>query len=199
MSASRVGTCPSAFRLPCRRREGRNLGWGRDWQLSQKNVILADMKLWRLTRSSYLALDGKGAEFSGGRYSSPGMPVVSLASEAGVAVLIALRYWLDRLHDAPDDLNLGWIDIDSIPERVPDGLAENEIKRLVDKWIVDRSSLLLAVRSKVLPEADVILLNPAHDDARNVSPLRTRPFSFDACLHRPPMLDIFSDRRKASD
>ena len=165
----------------------------------EKKVILADMKLWRLTRLGHQTLDGKGAEQSGGRYSSPGLPVVSLASEAGAAVLIALRYWLDRLDEAPDDLTLGWTIIDSTPERVPDGLAEDEIKRLVDGWVIDRKSLLLAVRSKVLPEADVILLNPAHEDARNVPPLRTRPFRFDECLHRPPMLDAFRKGRKGPD
>lgn len=124
---------------------------------------------------------------------------MSLASEAGAAVLIALRYWLDRLDEVPDDLTLGWTIIDSTPERVPDELAEDQIKKLVDEWIVNRNSLLLAVRSKVLPEADVILLNPAHEDAGNVPPLRTRPFSFDECLHRPPMLDAFREERRGSD
>ncbi|MAM37804.1 RES family NAD+ phosphorylase [Parapontixanthobacter aurantiacus] len=170
-------------------------GLNADWQLSNGNVILADMRLWRLTRLGHQTLDGKGAELSGGRYSSPGLPVVSLASEAGAAVLIALRYWLDRLDEAPNDLTLGWTNIDSRPERAPDGLAEGEIKTLVDDWIVNRNSLLLAVRSKVLPEADVVLLNPAHEDARSVSPLQTRPFRFDECLHRPPMLDAFRERR----
>jgi hypothetical protein len=43
------------------------------------------------------------------------------------------------------------------------------------------------VRSKVLPEADVVLMNPAHRDAAGVPPLATRPFSFAECLHTPPM------------
>jgi len=46
------------------------------------------MKLWRLTRAPHVALDGKGAELHGARYAPPGHPVVSLASEAGLAVLI---------------------------------------------------------------------------------------------------------------
>ncbi|WP_411848727.1 RES family NAD+ phosphorylase [Tsuneonella flava] len=157
------------------------------------------MKLWRLTRSSHQALDGKGAEHSGGRYSSPSLPVVSLSSEAGAAVLIAVRYWLDRLHEAPDDLVLGWTEIDSTPQRVANGLAEHEIKVVVDNWIIDRSSLLLAIRSKVLPEADVVLLNPAHQDAVNVPPLQIRPFRFEECLHRPPMLDAFREQKTGSD
>ena len=36
--------------------------------------------------------------------------------------------------------------------------------------------MLAAVRSKVLPEADVVLMNPAHPDAARVPPLVTRPF-----------------------
>jgi len=44
----------------------------------------------------------------------------------------------------------------------------------------------------VLPEADVIYLNPAHPDAVRVPPLTCRPFDFAECLHRPPMLDSFT-------
>ena len=50
------------------------------------------MKLWRLTRAPFVALDGQGAVLNGARYAPPGVPVVSLASEAGLAVLVALRY-----------------------------------------------------------------------------------------------------------
>ena len=50
------------------------------------------MRLWRLTRTGHTALDGAGAMKQGGRYSPPGMPVVNFASEAGLAVLVALRY-----------------------------------------------------------------------------------------------------------
>ena len=49
------------------------------------------MRLWRLTRADRTALDGAGLKH-GGRYSPPGTPVVNFASEAGLAVLVALRY-----------------------------------------------------------------------------------------------------------
>jgi hypothetical protein len=52
--------------------------------------------------------------------------------------------------------------------------------------------LLAAVRSQVLPEADVVLMNPLHPDATGVRPLVTRPFSFAECLHTPPMLRRYS-------
>jgi RES domain-containing protein len=76
------------------------------------------MRLWRLTRTGQTALDGAGTLEKGGRYSPPGVAVVNFASEAGLAVLVALRYVRRDPADAPDDYVLGWTEIDAIPERV---------------------------------------------------------------------------------
>ena len=148
------------------------------------------MKLWRLTRAPFVALDGKGAELHGARYAPPGHPVVSLASEAGLAVLVALRYQPADLAGIPDDFVLGWTRVNVLPERVPDP-DEETIRAFVGEWLETRRSLICAIRSRVLPEADVIYLNPRHPDAGRVPPLTTRPFDFAECLHRPPMLDHF--------
>jgi len=150
------------------------------------------MKLWRLTRAPFVALDGKGAELHGARYAPRGHPVVSLASEAGLAVLVALRYQPRDLMGIPDDFVLGWTEVDTIPERVPDP-DEETIRAFVGDWLETRRSLTCAIRSRVLPEADVIYLNPRHPDAARVQPLTTRPFDFAECLHRPPMLDSFQE------
>lgn len=149
------------------------------------------MKLWRLTRAPFVALDGAGALEKGTRYAPPGHPVVSLASEAGLAVLVALRYQPADFADHPDDLVLGWTEIDSCPERIPPG-DDEAIRAFVGDWLEQRSSMLAAVPSKVLPEADVVLMNPLHPDAAFVPPLVTRPFSFAECLHPPPMAGAYS-------
>lgn len=149
------------------------------------------MKLWRLTREPFVALDGKGVEMYGARYAPPGQPIVSLASEAGLAVLVALRYQPQDLTDIPDDFVLGWSEVDAEPIRIRDDEGEDLIRAQISKWLESGTSLLAAIRSKVLPEADVIYLNPQHRDAASVPPLVTRPFSFADCLHRPPMLDAY--------
>ncbi len=143
------------------------------------------MRLWRLTRSGETALDGAGTARRGGRYSPPGVPVVNFASEAGLAVLVALRY----LPDEPaDDYVLGWTEAaDATPERV-EVEGDEAIRAWVADWLEQRRGLLAAVRSQVLPEADVVLMNPLHPDAARVPPLVTRPFSFAECLHTAPML-----------
>ena len=148
------------------------------------------MKLWRLTRAPYVALDGQGALLNGARYAPAGVAVVSLASEAGLAVLVALRYLPRDLQGIADDYVLGWTEVDAVPERVPDP-DEETIRAFVGEWLAEKRSLCAAIRSRVLPEADVIYLNPAHPDAARVAPLTTRPFSFEECLHTPPMLARF--------
>jgi RES domain-containing protein len=155
------------------------------------------MRLWRLTRTGQTALDGAGTLIQGGRYSPPGAPVVNFASEAGLAVLVALRYLRGDPADAPDDYVLGWVEIDAIPERVPETDGDDAIRDRVTDWLQERRSLLAALRSQVLPEADVVLMNPLHPDAAGVPPLVTRPFSFAECLHTPPMLARYSGQSRA--
>ena len=154
------------------------------------------MRLWRLTRAGHTALDGAGTVRLGGRYSPPGTPVVNLASEAGLAVLVALRYVRGDPAETSKEYVLGWTEIDAVPERVPD-TDEEMIRAFVAGWLDERRSLLAAVRSRVLPEADVVLMNPRHPDAARVPPLVTRPFSFAECLHTPPMLARYSDESDA--
>lgn len=149
------------------------------------------MRLWRLTRSPHVALDGAGAMKHGGRYTPPGVPVVPLASEAGLAVLISLRYLPTNRDNWPDDFVLGWTEIDAEPERLADGGKEEDVRAAVESWLAEERSLLSGVSSRVLPEADVILLNPRHPQAWRVPPLTIRPFDFGACLHEPAMLDRF--------
>ena len=148
------------------------------------------MRLWRLTRKEHQALDGEGAVRYGGRYSSPGQPIVSFASEAGLAVLVALRYRQADLPDAAEYV-LGWTDTAEVPDRLGDHLDDTAKKDIVDRWAASRHSLLIAVRSAVLPEADIILMNALHRDARHLAPLTVRPFSFEDCLHPPPMLEPY--------
>lgn len=146
------------------------------------------MKLWRLTRAPFLALDGSGPQKHGARWVSPGRPVVNFASEPGLAVLVVLRYLPHDLNGIDDDYLLGWTEIDAAPERLPFVEDQAEKRRIGDDWLASGRSLLAAVRSAVLPEADVVMMNPAHPDAVHMPPLTTRKFDFRATLSLPPDL-----------
>jgi RES domain-containing protein len=149
------------------------------------------MILWRLAKPGQTALDGEGAFRFGGRYCSPGHRIVHFASEAGLAVLVQMRYIPAPPDACEDPFELGWTQADAVPERVPEGLARAGIIATVDAWADSRRSLLIAVRSAVLPEADVILMNRDHPAAAGIAPLTVRPFRFSQCLHRPPMLEHY--------
>ena len=123
--------------------------------------------------------------------------MINFASEAWLAVLVGLRYLPGDPAEAPGDYVLGWTEIDAIPERVRDADGDQPIRDWVTDWLEERRSLLAAVRSQVLPEADVVLMNPLHPDAARVAPLVTRPFSFAECLHAPPMLARYSGESDA--
>lgn len=149
------------------------------------------MRLWRLTRAPFVALDGAGPQQHGARYSSPGRPVVHFASEAGLAVLVALRYLPGDPAERASDYVLGWTEIDAEPERVVNTGTDADIRNWVDQWLDSGRSLLAATPSRVLPEGDIVMMNPCHRDAAAVAPLTVRAFDFDICLHRPPMLDTY--------
>ncbi len=152
------------------------------------------MRLWRLTRAPFVALDGAGPQLHGARYTSPGRPVVNFASEPGLAVLVVLRYLSGDIAGAPDDYLLGWTDIHALPERFPDLTDSDAMRAVGDVWHDSGRSLLAAVASKVLPEADIVVMNPQHPDAARVPPLVTRPFNFAECLHVPPMLGRYGEQ-----
>ncbi len=143
------------------------------------------MRLWRLTRAPFVALDGAGPQQHGARWTSPGSPVVNFASEPGLAVLVVLRYLPRDLDGIDTDYVLGWTDIDAEPERLPFVDDPQEKRRIGDEWLRSGHSMLAAVRSAVLPEADVVMMNPSHPDAEGVPPLQTRPFDFHQCLSLP--------------
>jgi RES domain-containing protein len=149
------------------------------------------MRLWRLTRMGHEALDGAGAARHGGRYSPPGVPVVSFASEAGLAVLVALRYLPAARADWQQDHVLGWTEVAATPRRPTNEADEDAVRADVAAWLAAQDGLLMAIRSRVLPEADVVLMNPAHPMAAQVAPLVCRPFSFTQALHTPPMAERY--------
>ncbi|MDQ3555781.1 MAG: RES family NAD+ phosphorylase [Gemmatimonadota bacterium] len=150
------------------------------------------MHLWRIASGRYDPLDGEGARLAGGRWSSPGRPLVYTSATAALAVLEKL-VWTDP-EDLPDDLVLFEIDLpDALvtaarlrsPE-LPAGWAVPgcpECVRLGDEWLASPGgSAALVVPSAVLPEEANVLLNPAHPDARHARVHTQRPFSFDPRL-----------------
>lgn len=139
---------------------------------------------WRICKHDHADLSGAGARRHGGRWNSPGRPLLYTAATAELAVL-EVRVHLDLPPDLiPNDFVLIEIDLT--------GLAVEEVASLPDdpmafgdSWLAEARSPVLRVPSLILPEARNLLLNPAHPDAGTARVVGLRPFQFDPRLWLP--------------
>ena len=132
------------------------------------------------------ALSGEGARLNGGRWNSPGMPMVYLSGSRALAALELLVHLTTpetrliprvlitvaipraliggRLWTAP-----GW-------QEEPPGKNSTD---QVDDWLRTASTAGVRAPSVLVPEEDNILLNPSHPDFSRINVLESREFSYD--------------------
>jgi RES domain-containing protein len=136
--------------------------------------------------SSANDLSGTGAKASGGRWNHKGTPVVYCASNRALACLETVVH----LAAGGLPLNRFLVDID-IPDEIwasaqnacpPEGW-DAEPCRLTSlafghKWITDNKTALMLVPSVIVPEEMNVLINPVHPDARRITALTRRRWTY---------------------
>jgi RES domain-containing protein len=138
---------------------------------------------WRICRRPFADLSGEGARLYGGRWNSPGRPVV-YAAEAAAHAVLKVRVHLDLDWSLlPADYVLMAIDlsslaIESLEEAPDDPVAYG------DAWLESRRSAVLGVPSVLVRESRNLLVNVAHPEASRASIASIRSFSFDERLWR---------------
>ncbi|MGA2492197.1 MAG: RES family NAD+ phosphorylase [Roseiarcus sp.] len=143
------------------------------------------MRVWRVCRRPFADLSGEGARVYGGRWNSPGRPMVYAAESAALAVL-EVRVHLDLdWRVLPDDYVLMAIDAGDL---VAETLAETPVdpRAAGDAWLASGRLALLRAPSSIVPESANVLVNPAHRDAARLAVASIRPFAFDARLWPSP-------------
>ncbi len=142
------------------------------------------MLAWRLCRERYADLSGDGARLYGGRWNSPGRPLVYAASTAALAVL-EVRVHLDLPPDLlPDDYTLLTIDLDDLAVETVAELPHDP-RGFGDAWLAAVRMPVLCVPSTIVPESPNLLLNPSHPDAGAGRIVGQRRFAFDRRLWAP--------------
>lgn len=156
------------------------------------------MRVWRLALGRFRELDGEGARLYGGRWNSPGTPVVYTATHIALALLEQL------VHVSPERLpeNLRAFAID-LPAGVPIETAElasvpgdlEACRRMGDAWAASLRSGALMVPSVLVPprlepgevgtDERNVLLNPQYPSAGTWRALETS-FRIDPRLRRRP-------------
>jgi RES domain-containing protein len=148
------------------------------------------VKLWRICRRAFEALDGEGARLYGGRWNSEGVPVVYLSTSPALAALEYLVHVDVSLVpsdlvcvevDVPDDVSREEIRLERLPSDWDASSDHPVCVDLGDDWIRRGGSCLLFVPSAVIPRSWNVLFNPAHDEARRAAPV-AEPFTFDRRL-----------------
>jgi RES domain-containing protein len=127
---------------------------------------------WRLvkTKSLSTAFDGESARSAGGRWNSPGVPVVYAAetlSLALVEVLVHLKdagtlpaYSTVRLDF--DEAIVETLPASKLPGRWREYPAPAETRAIGDRWVAEARSVLLRVPSVVVPNESDYVVNPKH-------------------------------------
>jgi RES domain-containing protein len=152
------------------------------------------MQIWRICRARFAdeAFSGLGARRFGGRWNSPGVPMVYASSSLALAAMELFVHLEPNLQ--PDDLV-------SIEARLPEGepsrrLGPDELpaewwtddfeplRTIGDRWIGEKSSLAMEVPSAALRMEWNVLVNPLHPAVGAIRVEKPQAFRFDARMFR---------------
>ena len=139
------------------------------------------MRVWRLTKPEHApGLDGEGARLWGGRWNSPGLPMVYAASSLALAALEVLVHLPPQMRRTGGFPPYMAVCLDVPDDRVvPIGPASLATPRSIgDDWARARTSLALLIPSLIIPQETNLLINPAHPDITLVLVGQIDPFHF---------------------
>jgi RES domain-containing protein len=142
------------------------------------------MDLWRLCRRPYADLTGEGARIHGGRWNSPGRPMVYFAEHPALAAL-EVRVHLDLPFELlPNDFVLMHV---TLANRLITGIGETMSPTVAvgDAWLNERRSVALRVPSVLVSYAWNVLFNPRHPNAGLAHIAAIEAFDFDPRLWQP--------------
>ena len=147
------------------------------------------MIVWRF--SQHESLDGRGGLLASARWHTRGHEILYCAPNPATAVLEVLVHSevrepeaLTHHHfikiDVPDDASRQELDEAQLPTDWSQRIAVT--RAWGDRWLREGQSVLLVVRSVLVPETYNILINPRHADAEHIQRLAVIPYPLDSRL-----------------
>jgi RES domain-containing protein len=147
---------------------------------------------WRIVKGRHAptAFDGEGARLEGGRWNSPGTPVVYTSQSAALAALELLVH-LGRASTLRtyvmipctfDEALVVRLDSRRLPGNWRSYPAPPELQVIGDEWVREGDSAVLQVPSAVIATDSNYLLNPRHRDFKDIRVLSPQTFEFDPRL-----------------
>jgi len=150
--------------------------------------------VWRIVKNRYAssAFDGEGARTFGGRWNSPGVPLVYTSGTRALCLLEVLA-GLGSVRILPsyvlisatfDDALVLPVSPDHLPQDWRRSPPSASTQRIGDVWADQRRSAVLRVPSVIVPDEHNYIVNPAHPDFKSVEVGPPEDISIDSRLLR---------------
>jgi RES domain-containing protein len=148
------------------------------------------MELYRITQEKYAEdITGNGARLYGGRWNSEGLFAVYTSSSRSLALLETLAHTPAKLLSekvyllitffVPDNLEKEILDKEKLITGWDAPDTRLLTKKIGDKFLRNKSSLLLSVPSVLMPEENNFIINPLHTDFKKLKIVHKRRIHFD--------------------
>lgn len=147
------------------------------------------LRAYRIGDDRFPLFDGRGAMLEGGRWNSPGHPVIyGSLSQAGAMLEVMTHANIGRLPrhsqmiiiEIPGDLAVESVDAAALPRW--DHLDNVASRQFGDEWIVSRRSVALIVPSVIAQHDRNIVINPMHPDFPKITPSDPESIQWDSRL-----------------
>lgn len=153
----------------------------------------AALTVWRIGKRKHKASfwAGDGARLYGGRWNSPGRPVVYTSATPALAQLEMLahleneeiqKHYVLAAAELPADLVLAIEDFARLPRQWRAPEAPRSLQRLGDLWLAEGRHAVLSVPSALSPLDRNYLINPLHPDFPRIRRRAAAGFRFDPRL-----------------
>ena len=152
------------------------------------------VRAWRIVKSKRAATAflGEAAKRTGGRWNSPGTPMVYVAGSTSLAMLEMLvhlqarelltRYALFEI--SFDEALIKPIDRKGLPRNWRKSPSPSVLQEVGDEWVARLESAVLKVPSAVVPTEWNYLLNPLHPEFGRIAIGPKKAVRFDSRLVR---------------
>ncbi len=151
------------------------------------------MKLYRIAREKYATdLSGRGGLLTAARWHDH-LPVLYTSVQSSTCILEELVHLeAGEIHhdlqmiemSVPDSVTHLIVDPQDLPQNWNTYPASRSLAKIGNAWLTAKSSMLLYVPSVVDPFAQNVLINPLHEEARDLKIESVTPFRFDERLYK---------------
>jgi RES domain-containing protein len=151
------------------------------------------MKLYRIAREKYATdLSGRGGLLTAARWHDH-LPVLYTSVQSSTCILEKLVHLeAGEIHhdlemtemSVPDSVTHLVVDPQDLPEKWNTYPAPRALTKIGNAWLTAKNSFLLYIPSVVDPFSQNVLINPLHEEAKDLKIESITPFRFDERLYK---------------